>query len=776
MSTASIEALVALLDDIDGHMNVKPRAFRKLREKVSYANQNRHIEAIVSARNMKLFAKNVLLEDIKADWLATSPSQLGVLKSAGSKLVHEHASELVGKEWGFSWELNHLAQITGQPREDLAVGLIEAATTRELDTAATTWLNLASILADRADQSARRALERLLDSSVARLADEVGDGAWRPALDTGNDPTTIVAGLVWFCLGSPEAANRWRAAHAVRTLARFGRWGVIDALFGRFDAAGAGAFQDPRLPFFVMHSRQWFLLAIARIAIDFPAEIARHAKKLEAVAFNEAFPHVALREAARRALLACLTVDSSEAAAVLRRRLHEIHVSRFPLSKTPAQDSPDFHWNRPKDVPEPRPPFHFDYDFDKRALAGVGNIFGLPKWEVGDRCVAWIRKWDSKIEHMWDFGGRHQPSGYSTYATGAGDSLQSYGAYLARHALALEAGSLLLTTPINEARYTWDTWNEWLSQYSPTRQDGLWLADGTREHPDFSLHELKAEDSDGKEQPSNDPALLGSLAGMDKGGRIGAFLTVDGSWSSPDGVSVTVSSVLVPSGDGDVTARALSTAPPTDMWLPTFVHYEDEDKDDWQQGHSDMAPVEPWITDVQAELQIDELDPYGCRKAVQRVRPAKHIIAAFDLHADEPWADAWRDCTGRAVFQYLAWGERTEKGERETSDAGSALLCEGAFLSALLTALDRDLIVLVKLTHYHERSLYAGDKELGDPFSYAYSILTVDRHLRVTHVVPTSSDFSAVEGLAQQARYALRNRLRVLQDTSLPCQPLQGEK
>jgi len=767
LNAASIEALVAALDEIDGAVDVKSRAFRKLREKVSYADQSRHIEAVVSARNMELFAKNELLEGIKADWLATSPSQLDILKGVGSRLVQEHASELVGKEWGFSWELNKLTQITGQPREDLAVGLIEAATTRDLDTAATTWLNLASILAGRADQKAPRgALERLLDSGAARLADEVGDGAWKPALDAGSDPTAIVAGLVWFCLGSPQAAERWRAAHAVRALARFGRWQVIDALFELFDATDAGAFQDPRLPFFVMHSRQWFLLAVARIAIDFPAEIARHAKRLQAVAFDEAFPHVALRETARRTLFACVTGDKSEAAEALRRRLNEIHVSKFPPSDEPAKASPDFHWGRPKDVPEPELPFYFDYDFDKYDLAGVGNIFGLPKWEVGDRCVAWIRTWDPTIDHMHDFGGRDHASGYSTYATGAGDSFQSYGAYLARHALALEAGRLLLTTPINRSRYTYDRWDEWLSRYSPTRHDGLWLADGTGAHPEFSLHELKAEGL-GKERPSDDPALLASLAGIARDGSVGALLTVDGSWSSPDGVSVSISSGLVPTGESDVVARALGTAPLFHMWLPKFGYNDEDEKD--RHRHSEMVPVKPWITDLQAELKIDERDPYGCREALQRARPAKHIIEAFELRADEPWADAWRDGAGRAVFRSLAWGERQGQGEHETSDSGSALLCERGFLSELLTALDRDLIVLVKLQYYRERRRYeASDDDSDDPFSYAYSVLSIGRDLRVTRVVPTPGDFAAVAALGDQARYEFKDRLGALNSLCRP--------
>jgi hypothetical protein len=192
------------------------------------------------------------------------------------------------------------------------------------------------------------------------------------------------------------------------------------------------------------------------------------------------------------------------------------HVSKFSPSDKPIDDLPAFFPSRPKDVPEVEPPFHFGYDFDKYDLSNVGNIFGLPRWQVGDRCITWIRKWDPKIAHMHDFGGRDRATGYSTYDMGAGASFQSYGAYLARHALALEAGKLLLTTPINNSRYTYEIWDEWLSRCSPTRQDGLWLADGTASYPDFALHELKIEGS-GSERPSDDPALLASLVGLSDG-------------------------------------------------------------------------------------------------------------------------------------------------------------------------------------------------------------------------------------------------------------------
>lgn len=198
------------------------------------------------------------------------------------------------------------------------------------------------------------------------------------------------------------------------------------------------------------------------------------------------------------------------------------------------------------------------------------------------------------------------------------------------------------------------------------------------------------------------------------------------------------------------------------MWLPRFEHYTDEDEGD-RQRFGDMAPIEPWITDVKAELKIDKHDPYASGEAVRRARPAKHIIKALGLRADHPWADAWRDRSGRAVLQSLAWGRTEGEGERESSDSGSALNCERAFLSELLAVLDRDLIVLVKLRHYRERQRYeATESDQDDPFTYAHSVLLISRDLRVQHVVPTQQDFDRIKALDDQTRYEFGNRLRAL--------------
>ena len=212
--------------------------------------------------------------------------------------------------------------------------------------------------------------------------------------------------------------------------------------------------------------------------------------------------------------------------------------------------------------------------------------------------------------------------------------------------------------------------------------------------------------------------------------------------------------------ESNVAARALRTAPPGQMWLPRLELNEDESD---RQSDSEMPPVEAWISHLWAELKIDEDDPYGCREAVQRARPSRHIIRAFQISADQPWADIWRDRAERAVFLSLAWGEKKGQGKHGTSDSGSALQCERVFLSELLSVLDRNLIVLVKLQHYREHRRWAATKdEDGGPFTYAYSVFSISRDLLVGHVVPTQHDLDLIRSLGERTGSEFRHRLRVL--------------
>jgi hypothetical protein len=351
----SLEALVEKIEDYDRALNAKVAAFQKLWARIPYRKRDKHIEAIALARNLDLFEKNELLKGIKEAWQADSPSALAAVDNLSKRLVSAHAEQLMSADWGFNWELNRLAELTRASRTDLAIDLVTEAISRNLAAAATTWLNLASLTSASADAAVpKRALERLLGDAAGRLADEIGDGAWRDELDPGEDQEEIVAGMIWFCLGSPEAISRWRAAHVVRACACMGKWAVIAKLFSKLDATGAGAFQDQTIPFMVLHAKFWFLLAIARIALDFPSEIAKFAGSLEVIALNDSFPHVGLRQLAVNVLKACLGKNKASEKKAILKRIARVHVSKFPRP-VKTQYVPGDLWSRPKNVPRPEP-------------------------------------------------------------------------------------------------------------------------------------------------------------------------------------------------------------------------------------------------------------------------------------------------------------------------------------------------------------------------------------------------------------------------------------
>ncbi len=198
-------------------------------------------------------------------------------RCAAIPLIRNHAEDLI--HWGrFSGgDLQQISDLTGVASGDLVLELIKVFARPEGSTSGSVWLSFGSFVSPNADDgSCQRALQRLLGSDAARLANNVADGPWHVDLCTSTDPRDVTCGIVWRMLGSPYAEDRWRAAHSIRGLARFERWDVIDSLVERIDAASAGPYQARELPFYHLHARLWLLIALARMALDHPQYVARH--------------------------------------------------------------------------------------------------------------------------------------------------------------------------------------------------------------------------------------------------------------------------------------------------------------------------------------------------------------------------------------------------------------------------------------------------------------------------------------------------------------------
>src|SRR5262249_55826692 len=93
--------------------------------------------------------------------------------------------------------------------------------------------------------------------------------------DIPTDTSVAVARLLWSALGDIDLRQRWRAAHAVRRLARLGEVAQFDRIFEERERKKEPAFRDPTAPFYWIAAKLWFVIALDRIAAETPTVAAR---------------------------------------------------------------------------------------------------------------------------------------------------------------------------------------------------------------------------------------------------------------------------------------------------------------------------------------------------------------------------------------------------------------------------------------------------------------------------------------------------------------------
>ena len=759
-SAKAYEELAHQIDAIDGRMDLKTVAFSELRSRLQYSQRQGYVEALVESQGLKLFEKLHLLKDAREEWQAGSPSKLSFFTRVGARLVELHAAEILTEEWGFDSILQRLVELSGVPSFAIAVKLANIAATKELVVDATTWLFLAKVVSDQAKPEVPRdALARILSSEAARLAEDIGDGKWSDSLSAPNDPDHSVAGLIWYSLGSPDTVIRWQAAHALREAAKLGLWRVLEQLFTLCAKDNAGPFQDPALPFFHMHARLWFLISVARIAIEHPEQVLRYRGVLEEIVRERSLPHPAMQDAAARALVCGWT--TGKCPSDISELIARTNTSPFPPS---TGKRPEVSAQRLQS--SPNVDFVVDYDFHKHEVSRLSNLFDTADPTTVADMVSIIRRWDPTIRSMHDFAGKRRPS-QSSYSHSANERLQSYGLYLGWHAIICLAGIYLQQKPVRKRHYDSNSWEEWLSYLQLTRKDGLWPSDGTDSYPRVATNRL-CEGSGRDIHPKRSPIVLGNLIGLTSAGEGGSSITVEGGWKSPDSVSVRISSALVPCEYARRAGLAVAVAPAHFAWLPINQSY---DEDDIRGTASSFAPIEPWLTFQETYERLDCHDPYMSRYAMERRRPAKAIVRQFDLVPDSKWFRSWSLPTGRPVLEARAWGGRRGHGQREEWDAGERLACDTRFLRRLLQTLNRELIILLVLEHYKDRDSFHDRIEDTDRFSHTTVVWLVDRSGMIRRVRPSSRHRLAIEKLSdyEKTDFSARfDRLASRSDRKIP--------
>ncbi|WP_180839037.1 NACHT domain-containing protein [Variovorax sp. RO1] len=673
-----------------------------LRAKVAFKEWPDYLALIARLEMLDLYEKERELRTCKEQWIGSSLAVAEALKACAPVIARVNAREYISYDYLSGSHVRALEDICGVARRDVLMFLIHEFTRPKMPVPASVWLNFAAEFNGKTSHGVgEAALTRLLQSGPAKLASNTEDGAWQDAMTFTGDVVEAVAGMTWFQLGSPITRQRWFAAHSLRTAVRLERAEVLDGIVAKYRRRDAFPFQAPELPFFYQHAQLWLLIAMARIALEAPETVARHADFLETIALDAVDRHVLRRHFAAQALLACVNAGEVRLSKARVQKLQRVNRSSFSARKDKDYYGSDFSPTRPKGMAEPQPELHLDYDFSKDDVAQLASLFRRPHWKTVDALVAKVREHDADIEFMSDRKGRSRP-GRDHYTRGIDAEYQAHGEQLAWHALFSVAGDLLAAHPVVWRCYEQeDPWEDWLSREIVTHPAGLWLADGIDRQPLDSWVSLMAM-GDTAMDLTADPAALQSLLGI--GDSVGDWLTVDGSWHSNENVEIRVMSALAPRDQSAALAKEVAAQGPFQAYVPQLQMYEDDGV-----ASTRDAPYLPWIVRKEAYAHLDETDALGADGAVQRPRLSQDATAFAKLRTADAFDRTWENAAGETVVRADAWIEsgRHEEGASE----GSRLWCRTDVLRAYLEARDVDLMWLVRLRrrdagYGRERSRY----------------------------------------------------------------------
>jgi len=692
----SLVKAIDAFNDLGNMYDLKGGLFAALRKRIPYNKRAQYIRQVAALQNLLYYWKLAELQEARREWKESSVALADVYKSLAYPIINAHANDLISYGHLSGSTIKDISELTGVAISDLVLELIKIFARPDSAVAGSVWLAFATFVCTEANEGqGQLALKRLISSEAARLADNVVDGTWVEGRYPEANFREIAAGLIWRVLGSPYAMDRWHAAHCIRSFAKFGRWQVIDRLVGKIGDVDAGPFQAGELPFFYMHARLWLLIALARGAQEYPAEISCYKKELLSFALEDSEPHVLMRHFAACTLLTCINAGHLELPAKQITVLNSIDQSPHPRLKEKIRKNGGFYSGRPDSVPEPPFGFHLDYDFHKLDVDHLAEVFGQPCWKVADLMSGIVHAIDPNVTSMYASSGRE--SRFSRDSYGLTNRYHTHGQHLGWHALFLAAGRLLKAYPVTDDWwYEEDPWGEWFSRYGLTRNDGLWLSDGTDRTP-LDTVEFLFERKKKHMAITGDSDTILKLAGIRS--RVGKEVIVQGLWFSADNVKIHISSALVPSSKAPMLARKLTREKPMLVWVPCFEEAEDPS----EYLRSDVKEYMPWIVCPSGETRLDEHDPYGVSCANFRPRLAREFATFCSLSKDDPLGRVWKDKRGRSVVRAQAW-VRENNYREEGPHTGNRLFCASLALRKILAEFDKDLLILIKLERYEKES------------------------------------------------------------------------
>ncbi len=668
--------------------DARQRLIAGLRASCPYSKRLAFLFAICDAAELNLTQSLDILAECLAAWGGSSKHLISNAKALVERLFESKIVELFeGQFSDIVRGIHRLSDLCNDKRFVLRLALRKVAA-EEVELDGDEWLQLATALCDvTSGQAGLDALELLLSGPASRIADEIGEGPFRPAHVIGGNEAAFFADIIWHLLGDDDAYLRWTVARGLNTLVELGLKDELGLLLDRFDQREIAALvsSDRGLPF--QNSRQWLLMGLARVTL-------RQGRTMGGL------QHQLLALAQRTDL----------------HIIHKVHIARC-LRNIGNNGLRDVHLEELLDQID-QPPcgivisdvypgaaksastFHFDYEFAKHEISTLARLFNLEHGTVKDAIAAEITRLWPDATSLNDFPGRQR------YDWDQGDRYESYREHIQRHALLSAATSLSERLPVVVPSYELgdnSPWLEWRDRYDVTFDDGSWLSDRKDAVPLQAKEDLLGKKIGQQEALLDQRTVLRKLGLVDA--TANALVPLYGRWTSPDDVHVRITSALTERKGAIGRCIAFAKQPSHDLWLPEF----------WDEGYYDHRCRQEsiftpflWAPETHS-LGIDVGDEIAAEGPAGRPRLGIDLTKSLMLANDTDGGD-WHTVDGSLALRSQVWGNwepnPDHRGSREHED-GEILWTSPDWLDATLSSVKKRLVFTISLWKYRSSSHYS---------------------------------------------------------------------
>ena len=530
-----------------------------------------------------------------------------------------------------------------------------------------------------------------------------------------------VARFLFAYMGDCDLRLRWRAAHAVRRLARTGDQATLKALVTEYPRREEAAFRGRDLAFYWLAARLWFVMAWDRVSGERPDVGSCAARALLQIALDDSFPHLLVRSFARDACEKLVTAGHLSLTNAEASNLSRVNETTLPQAPRPVTTG-TLAFGGGFGTEDTTRRFKFDWTdaipyWYEPVLESFADV-------DGERFLQEVERWTIDV---WGYSGdtrdlnkepRRRRLGRSNWALtqhshGAKPTLERLNVHLEWHAMWCAAGELLKTRPL--ALHDEDDWHSLPAQVDQEKlvEPPLWSADLLAPVPlDIRNWRRDTTSLENWVLEVGESVHRAELFASDSQDDV----IVDGLWErrTDDRIERTrVSSALVDPSTGGSLLRALQTM--DDNW-----DYKLPDEGERHEIEKPPYRLLGWLQRSYRDTSIDEKDPLRGYAFCITSQPGKRVATACKLTRDATGRAIWsnRDAE-RAMFVYEAWGEPEKDGDPYTSGvaaAGDRLLVHKEQLLNYLRGQGLDLIIEVEVTRRgRETRRYADEERKATP-------------------------------------------------------------